>query len=80
MFNHLQFVMPRRHTMQERVFIVKNYYQTGNYCEVVRRFEDTYGRSIDRKSSIPNLIMRFESTEKIDEEGHGRPFIVLYEL
>ena len=55
MLNHLQLVMPRRHTMQERVFIVKNYYQTGNYCEVVRRFEDTYGRSIDRKS-IPSII------------------------
>lgn len=72
MFNHLQLVMPRRHTIEERVFIVKSYYQTGNYREVVRRFEDTYGRPIDRKS-IPSLIKRFESTGRVDEEGHGRP-------
>ena len=44
MLNYLHQVMPRRHTIEERVFIVNNFYKTGNYSEVVRRFEDTYGR------------------------------------
>lgn len=63
--------MPRRHTTEERVFIVKNYYESGNYREVVRRFEDRFGRPIDRKS-IPSLIKRFETTGRVDEDGHGR--------
>ena len=35
MLSHLQLVMPHRRMMQECTFVVKNYYQTGNYREVV---------------------------------------------
>lgn len=63
--------MPRRLTTEERVFIVRNFYETGNCHEVVRRFQDFYGRSIDRKS-IPSLIERFETTGRVDERKHGK--------
>ena len=66
MLNHLQLVMPRRHTMQERVFIVKNYCHTGNYREVVRRFEDTYGRSIDRIRRDSNPLGKSTKKDMID--------------
>lgn len=64
--------MPRRLTIEERVFIVKHFYMTQSARETARLFEDNYGRSIDRKS-IPDLIRRFEETGSVAETKHGAP-------
>lgn len=44
-----------------------------NYHEVVRRFEDAYGRLIHMKS-IFSLINSLKSTGRVDKEGLGRQF------
>lgn len=63
--------MPCRLSLQERIFVVKVYYQTGNASETVRLFKESYGRLIDRKT-VPEIVKRFEETGTVGECKHGR--------
>jgi hypothetical protein len=62
----------QRLTAEQRVFLVKTFYQTNNKSETCRRFNEQFNRQIDRHT-VTNIVDRFEKTVqlmiRIDQGG-----------
>jgi hypothetical protein len=64
-----------RYSVEERVFIVKNYWITGSIKNCQRRFvEQCGGRNLPSKRCIQNLVKKLENKGTLLEvHGRGRP-------
>ena len=66
----------QRLTTEQRVFVIKTFYQTNNKSETSRRFDEHFNRQIDRHT-IANIVDRFEKNGTVDdEERSGRSVVV----
>ncbi|CAF4694672.1 unnamed protein product [Rotaria sp. Silwood2] len=63
-------------TTEQRIFVVKNSYQTNNKSETCRRFNEQFNRQIKR-DTVADIVDRFEESGKVDDRKRtGRPFVV----
>ncbi len=63
-------------TTEQRIFVVKTFYQTNNKSETCRRFNEQFHRQI-RRETVADIIDRFEENGTVDDKKRsGRPFVV----
>jgi len=63
-------------TVNQRVFVIKTFYQTNNKSETCRRFKEQFNRQIKR-DTVTDIVDRFEENGDVDDRKRsGRPFVV----
>ncbi len=66
----------QRLTTEQRVFVLKAFYQKNNKSETCRRFDEQFHRQI-RRETIADIIDRFEENGTVDDKKRsGRPAVV----
>lgn len=61
---------------EQRVFIIKTFYQTNNKTETCRHFNKQFNRQIKR-DTVGDIVDRFEENGKIDDKKRsGRPIVI----
>ncbi len=72
--------MPRKLSLQERIFVVKTYWKTGNAQEVIRQWSNTYETSPPARAAIYDLRDKFDALGTVaDAPRSGRPAKVVNE-
>jgi len=66
----------QRLTTEQRVFLVKTFYQTNSNSETCRGFDEQFNRQI-KLHTVTDIVERFEENGTVDDEKRsGRPAVV----
>ena len=64
--------MQRNLDLNERIFVIKNYYARTSYKHVEERWEANFRTPVPNKSAMFNLVSKFEVTESVLNAPKGR--------
>ncbi len=63
-------------TTEQRIFVVKTFYQTNNKIETCRRFDEQFSRRIKR-NTVADIVDRYEESGKVDDRKRtGLSFVI----
>ncbi len=63
-------------TTEQRIFVVKTFYQTNNKSETCRRFDEQFSRQI-KCNTVADIVDRYEESGQVDDRKRtGRSFVI----